>query len=122
MIVKHCPIKNIAKSNIVHLVDYLVSQKTNDRVDTIRIVNGESVEITDTGKDALKAAVAMQAIQDKNTRATNDKTYHFFFSFRPAEEPDEKTIREIEDAYCNALASPTAVFLSPLTRFYSHYS
>ena len=102
MIVKHCPI-TAAKSSIIHLVEYLVQEKTNDRVGTICIRNGQEAEITDSKDRALDAAHKMFAVQTKNTLAEGNKTYHFLFSFPTGEEPDEKTLREIEEAFCKRL-------------------
>ncbi|MBO7072326.1 MAG: relaxase/mobilization nuclease domain-containing protein, partial [Acetobacter sp.] len=102
MIVKHCPI-TAAKSSIIHLVEYLVQEKTNDRVGTICIRNGQEAEITDSNDRALDAAHKMFAVQTKNTLAEGNKTYHFLFSFPTGEEPDEKTLREIEEAFCKRL-------------------
>ena len=102
MIVKHCPI-TAAKSSIVRLVEYLVQEKTNDRVGTICIRNGQEAEITDSKDRALDIAREMLSVQRDNTLAEGNKTYHFLFSFPTGEEPDEKTLREIEEAYCNAL-------------------
>ena len=115
MIVKHCPI-TAAKSSIVRLVDYLVHEKTNDRVGTICIRNGQEAEITDSKERALDAAREMLSVQKDNRRAQGNKTYHFLFSFPTGEEPDEKTLREIEEAYCNALGFSGHQRLSVLHR------
>ena len=102
MIVKHCPI-TAATSSIIHLVEYLVQEKTNDRVGTICIRNGQEAEITDSKDRALDAAHEMLSVQRDNTLAEGNKTYHFLFSFPTGEEPDEKTLREIEEAFCKKL-------------------
>ena len=102
MIVKHCPI-TAAKSSIVRLVEYLVQEKTNDRVGTICIRNGQEAEITDSKDRALDIAREMLSVQRDNRLAEGNKTYHFLFSFPTGEEPDEKTLREIEEAFCKRL-------------------
>ena len=80
MIVKHCPI-TAAKSSIVRLVEYLVQEKTNDRVGTICIRNGQEAEITDSKDRALDIAREMLSVQRDNRLAEGNKTYHFLFSF-----------------------------------------
>ena len=45
----------------------------------------------------------MLSVQRDNRLAEGNKTYHFLFSFPTGEEPDEKTLREIEEAFCKRL-------------------
>ena len=44
-----------------------------------------------------EAAKEMQAVQKKNTRSKNNKTYHLIISFREGEQPDKKILEQIED-------------------------
>ena len=56
------------------------------------------VTITNCGFDTLPRAVKeMQAVQAKNTRSKNDKTYHMVLSFREGEQPDPEVMARIED-------------------------
>lgn len=105
MISKRVPMENPDKSNVVKLVDYLSnSQGKQERVEAIRITNCGTQDAVSASKDmALDSALEMLAVQKCNERAQSDKTYHLLISFRSGEEPDSKTLREVEDAFCNAL-------------------
>lgn len=79
------------------LVQYITStQGTKSRVGEVTITNCHADNPTD-------AAIEMELIQSMNKRSNADKTYHLLVSFRAGEEPDEKTMREIEKQLCASL-------------------
>ncbi|MDR1611285.1 MAG: relaxase/mobilization nuclease domain-containing protein [Planctomycetota bacterium] len=90
MIAKHIAMNSVDKSSAVRLVEYITStQDKTHRVGEVFISNclAESPEM---------AALEMRAVQDGNTRARGDKTYHLLVSFRPGEEPTAGTLRRVE--------------------------
>ena len=79
MIASRLRMNNASKSSITRLVSYLTNtQGKASRVLDMRITNCEST-VPDW------AAMEMLAVQQQNTRATGDKTYHLILSFH--EEP-----------------------------------
>ncbi len=69
--------------------------------------NGKKVGlllITNCLHDEYDLAVAeIKATQALNTRAKSNKTYHLIISFREDDNPTPEMIREIEQAFCDAL-------------------
>lgn len=97
MIARHCRMNSTSKSSIRCLVNYLINDRgSSSRVQNIRITGCESEE-------ADWAAMEMLAVQQMNTRAQNDKTYHLVLSFQEGEHPSMERINEIEDYICKAL-------------------
>lgn len=97
MIPKHIKMKDIGKSSIVRLVNYVTSdQNKAHRVSEIFITNCQH-------NDPDLAAREMVLTQLKNRRAKSDKTYHLMLSFRPGEDPAPETIRRVEAELCKRL-------------------
>jgi Relaxase/Mobilisation nuclease domain/Large polyvalent protein-associated domain 7 len=97
MIIRHFPMRLAKKSNFVHLVEYLLNnQGKNERVGAVRVSNCYN-------QDPTWAAHEITAIQSKNQRAKNDKTYHFIISFAKNEAPSEEILKVIEDKVVNAI-------------------
>lgn len=97
MIVKVVPMKSVKKSDFGALVRYLVDEQgKNERVGTVTVTNCESDEARAAILEALNTQV-------QNTRATSDKTFHLVVSFAPGEQPDEKTLRAMEDRICRGI-------------------
>jgi hypothetical protein len=97
MIVKRVSMKSVRKSGFASLVAYIVdAQQKQERVGAVFVSNCRSDQ----------AAVALTEIlntQLQNVRATSDKTYHMIVSFRPGEQVDDVTLRQIEARLCDAL-------------------
>ena len=73
------------------------SQGSSNRVQDVRITGCES-------EDATWASMEMLAVQQQNTRAKSDKTYHCMISFQEGEHPFPAEIVEIEQRFCEVLA------------------
>jgi Relaxase/Mobilisation nuclease domain/Large polyvalent protein-associated domain 7 len=97
MIAKHISMRSLRKSSFALLVRYLTDhQGRSERVGSIVVTNCDAY--------TLQAAVAeVLATQQMNTRSEADKTYHLLVSFRPREEPDEKTLQAVEHEICKSL-------------------
>jgi hypothetical protein len=96
MIAKQIAI-NPAKSSCVRLAEYI----TNDEGEKHRL---GYIQITNCDADELDMVVAeVLATQKTNTRATSDKTYHLVLSFCSDEQPDQNTLKAIEDRICTSL-------------------
>lgn len=86
---------DVSKSNPSRLIEYLMdTQGVSCRVGKVRVTNCEA-------DDPHWAAIEMRAVQNQNTRAVGEKTYHLVLSFH--EYPTEKVAREIEQQFCSAL-------------------
>ncbi|MDR1519004.1 MAG: relaxase/mobilization nuclease domain-containing protein [Planctomycetota bacterium] len=97
MIPKHIRMKNVARSNVLNLMDYLAdAQGKTQRVAFAFVANCQA-------EDARMAAREMYCTQRKNFRARGDRTYHLMLSFRAGEEPDRETMRRIEREVCEKL-------------------
>lgn len=85
------------KSSMAELVRYLTDQQgLIERVGELRITNCEA--------RTLDAAVSeMLSVQQLNTRAQSDRTYHLLVSFQAGEHPSTETLAAIEDRLCKAL-------------------
>lgn len=84
-----------SKSSITRLISYLTNtQGSSERVGEVRITGCESEE-------AGWAAMEMLAVQQQNTRAKGDKTYHLILSFR--EQLSSRQLAAIEKRVCDAL-------------------
>ena len=55
---------------------------------------------TDNPQDALKE---IEAVQAKNTRTTQDRTYHFIVSFPREEKPTAEQLEDIEQQLCESI-------------------
>lgn len=56
------------------------------------------VRISNCCFDSMPEAMKeIQAVQKKNTRSKNEKTYHLIISFREGEQPDKNTLEQIEN-------------------------
>lgn len=99
MIVKHVAMRTVRKSSFLDLARYMTDTQQN----TVRIWG---VSITNCHCEALEDALAeIQAVQRRNTRSTDDKTYHLIVSFRAEEQPSKEMLRTIEDQICRGLGS-----------------
>ncbi len=87
----------LRKSSMAVLVGYLTDQQgLTERVGNIRITHCEAA--------TLGAAVSeMLAVQQLNTRAQSDLTYHLLVSFQAGENPTPETLVAIEERLCSAL-------------------
>jgi len=97
MIAKHIPMKVAQKSSFSRLGQYVTDpQDKHERVGTVHLTNcvSDQVEL---------AILEILNIQAQNTRSTADKTYHLMVSFRTGEQPDEATLKAIEERICNGL-------------------
>lgn len=97
MIVKHMPLTEPQKSNFGRLAEYITDpQEKNERVGTVTITNciADQVEL---------AALEIRNTQAQNTRSVADKTYHLMVSFRDGEQPDDATLKAIEQRICAVL-------------------
>ncbi len=91
------PMKSVKKSDFAGLVKYLADdQDKKERVVYTSVTNCES-------NDLKAAIIEVTAIQDMNTRAESDKTYHLILSFRAGERPDDEALKAIENAICEEL-------------------
>jgi hypothetical protein len=97
VIAKHVPMRVLRKSSMAGLVGYLTDQQgLTERVGDIRITHCEAA--------TLSAAVSeMLAVQQLNTRALSDLTYHLLVSFQTGENPSPETLAAIEGRLCKAL-------------------
>lgn len=86
------------KSSVKTLARYILDAKNNGaKVEhqwTRNVLAGDDVEL------AIKE---IQAVQELNTRAKTDKTYHLIISFRESDSPTEDQMKEIEQMYCEGL-------------------
>ena len=97
MIIKHFPMHSVKKSNFAGLVQYITDKQGKfERVGACSITNC----IGDTIDDVITEVLAVQQL---NTRATSDKTYHLLVSFRPGENPDAAVLKTIEEKICSEL-------------------
>ena len=97
MIVKHVPMRSVKKSDFAGLAEYIADEQgKTERVGTCTTTNCDADTITIVIGEVL-------ATQQLNTRATGDKTYHLFVSFRPGENPDAEVLKAIEDRICSSL-------------------
>lgn len=97
MIVKHMPLTAPQKSSFGRLADYITDpQEKNVRVGIVSLTNCISNDID-------LAVLEIRNTQAQNTRSTADKTYHLMVSFREGEQPDDATVKAIEERICNAL-------------------
>lgn len=97
MIARRLRMNTPSKSSITRLIAYLTnSQGSSNRVQDVRITGCES-------EDATWASMEMLAVQQQNTRAKSDKTYHCMISFQEGEHPSPAEIVEIEQRFCESL-------------------
>jgi hypothetical protein len=97
MIIKHFPMQSVKKSNFAGLVQYITDKQGKfERIGVCSITNC----IGDTIDDVIAEVLAVQQL---NTRATSDKTYHLLVSFRPGENPDAAVLKTIEEKICSDL-------------------
>lgn len=97
MIARRLRMNTPSKSSITRLIAYLTnSQGCSSRVQGVRITGCES-------EDATWASMEMLAVQQQNTRAKSDKTYHCMISFQEGEHPSPEEIAEIEQHFCESL-------------------
>lgn len=97
MIAEEHRMRDVNKSNVSCLVDYI----TNDQGKISRI--GMVLTRNCDNDDPVLAATDMKITQMMNTRATGDKTYHFSVSFPPNEAPSPELLQKIEAEYVAAL-------------------
>src|SRR3984893_14313827 len=99
MISKKVAMKTPEKSRFGKLVAYLLDpQGKKIRVGEVAITNCVS-------SDTTSAAREIAATQRLNARAKSDRTYHLLVSLRAGENPDVKTLRVIEERFCQELGS-----------------
>lgn len=97
MIAKHVSKKAVRKSGFASLVEYIVdAQRKQERVGAVFVSNCRA----DQPEVALTEILNTQM---QNVRARSDKTYHLIVSFRPGEQLDDTTLRQIEARFCDAL-------------------
>jgi hypothetical protein len=97
MIAKQISMRVAKKSNFNELVQYIIhSQNKHERVEHIAVTNCHQDETAMAVKEIL-------AVQQQNTRAGSDKTYHLMISYPEGENPDAAVLEDIEASVCNAL-------------------
>lgn len=97
MITKKVSMKNARKSSFSNLVKYCIDEQNKlDRVETVTVTNCQS----DNVEWSLKE---IEAIQQQNTRAASDKTYHMIISFPVGESPSPEVLAAVEKEMCEAL-------------------
>jgi hypothetical protein len=97
MIAKHVPMRSIQKSDFADLVDYITDEQSKrERVEFVNVTNCHT-------DDPAMAILEVMNTQSRNTRSTDDKTYHLIVSFRAGEYPDADTLRAIESRICAGL-------------------
>ncbi|EOW8879060.1 TraI/MobA(P) family conjugative relaxase [Escherichia coli] len=97
MIAKHVPMRTLGKSNFGELASYITDAQSKDhRLGQIRVTNCEAATLPAAIEEIL-------ATQHMNTRAKSDKTYHLLVSFRAGEQPDDETLKAIEERICAGL-------------------
>lgn len=97
MIIKQMRLTAPQKSSFGRLAEYLTDpQQKNERVGTVSLTNCIAGEVD-------LAVLEIRNTQVQNTRSTADKTYHLMVSFRAGEQPDEATLKAIEERICNVL-------------------
>jgi hypothetical protein len=97
MIVKHIPINNPARSSFAGLISYIGRSGEH-------AVRRPDLTITNCQADLERAALReIQATQERNTRATGDKTLHLLVSFRAGETPDRDSLVALEERICAGL-------------------
>lgn len=97
MIAKKFSMEDSRKSNFRSLSNYITSNQQKAH----RVLN---VAVTNCSSDEVKWAVLeIMAVQQANTRAQSDKTYHLMVSLPHGEKPDVTTLLKIEDEYCKGL-------------------
>ena len=102
------------KSNFNELVQYIThSQNKHERVEYIAVTHCHQNETAMAVKEIL-------AVQQQNTRAGSDKTYHLMISFPEGEHPDAAVLKDIEASVCNALGFGEHQRISALHRDTDH--
>jgi len=97
VIVKHMPLTAPQKSSFGRLAEYITDPQEKDvRVGVVTLTNCIS-------DDVELAVLEIRNTQAQNTRSTADKTYHLMVSFRDGEQPDDATLKAIEERICSAL-------------------
>jgi hypothetical protein len=97
VIAKHVSMKSVRKGGFASLVEYIVdAQRKQERVGAVFVSNCRA----DQPEVALTEILNTQM---QNVRARSDKTYHLIVSFRPGEQLDDTTLRQIEARLCEAL-------------------
>lgn len=93
----HKPVKrDINQSNFRRLAHYITRDFSKESIVFQKTTNC----ISDDPQDALKE---IEAIQSKNTRTTQDKTYHLIISFPQSEKPDKEQLADIEQQLCESI-------------------
>ena len=91
MIAKHVPMRSLGKSDFAGLANYITDAQSKDH----RL---GQVLLTNCAAATLPAAIEeVLATQHINTRAKSDKTYHLIVSFRAGEQPNDDTLKAIEE-------------------------
>jgi hypothetical protein len=97
MIIKHVPMRTLGKSDFGGLAGYITDAQSKDhRLGLVQVTNCEAATVPAAIEEIL-------ATQHMNTRAKGDKTYHLIVSFRAGEQPDEATLKAIEERICGGL-------------------
>ena len=97
MISKKAPVNAPPNFILCFLAAFLLDQKgKNDRVAAVSVSNCQS-------DDPKWAVHEMQAVQSRNQRAKEDRTYHLVISFRAGEDLPGDALAQIEGAFCRAL-------------------
>jgi hypothetical protein len=97
MIIKHIPMRTLKRSDFASLIQYLTDKQGKFE----RVGISITTNCTAGNMDAVISEVL--AVQQLNTRATGDKTYHLLVSFRPGENPEAEILKAIEDRICSSL-------------------
>lgn len=97
MIIKHVPMRTLGKSDFGGLAGYITDAQSKDhRLGLVQVTNCDAATVPAAIEEIL-------ATQHMNTRAKGDKTYHLIVSFRAGEQPDEATLKAIEERICSGL-------------------
>jgi hypothetical protein len=84
-------------SSFKRLAEYITSDFGKaERIGNVHVANCQN-------NDLDWATTEVLAIQEKNQRAENDKTYHLLISFAPGEVPALDVLRDIEARVCAAI-------------------
>lgn len=97
MIIKHVPMRTLGKSDFGGLAGYITDAQSKDhRLGLVQVTNCDAATVPAAIEEIL-------ATQHMNTRAKGDKTYHLIVSFRAGEQPNEATLKAIEERICSGL-------------------
>jgi hypothetical protein len=97
VIAKHISMRSVRKNRFAELVGYITDQQGKaERVEHVKISNCCSTDVE-------WAISEVRAIQQQNTRAESDKTYHLLIGFAAGDVPSPEILQAIEERVCSAL-------------------